>query len=101
MEIMQLSYWLYFAQFWVAIGLFLVILEVTDGSAIFFLPLGLAGLLLGLIIYLVEIALIPTTLVPDKWYWIVVYWVSLSVVIAFIISFLKHKRKQNGDINQY
>ena len=101
MEIIQLSYWLYFAQFWVAIGLLFVILEVTDGSAIFFLPLGLAGLTLGLIIYLVEIAFIPTTLVPDKWYWILVYWVSLSVLIAFIISFLRHKRKQNGDINQY
>ena len=101
MEIIQLSYWFYFAQFWVAIGLLLVILEVIDGSAIFFLPLGLAGLILGLIIYLVEIALIPTTLVPDKWYWIIVYWVSLSVVIAFIISLLRHKRKQNGDINKY
>ena len=101
MEIIQLSYWLYFAQFWVAIGLLFVILEVTDGSAIFFLPLGLAGLILGLIIYLVEIAIIPSTLVPDKWYWLIVYWVLLSVVIAFIISFLRKKRKQNGDINQY
>lgn len=101
MEIIQLSYWLYFAQFWVAIGLLFVILEVTDGSAIFFLPLGLAGLMLGLMIYLVEIALIPTTLVPEKWYWLIVYWVLLSVVIAFIISFLRQKRKQNGDINQY
>ena len=101
MEIIQLSYWLYFAQFWVAIGLLFVILEVTDGSAIFFLPLGLAGLILGLIIYLVEIAIIPSTLVPDKWYWLIVYWVLLSVVIAFIISFLRQKRKQNGDINQY
>ena len=77
MELLQLSYWLYLAQFWVAIGLLFVILEVTDGSAIFFLPLGLAGLILGLLIYLVEIALIPANLIPDKWYWIMVFWHSL------------------------
>ena len=101
MELLQLSYWLYLAQFWVAIGLLFVILEVTDGSAIFFLPLGLAGLILGLLIYLVEIALIPANLIPDKWYWIIVFWVILSVVIAYIISFFRQKRKQNNDINQY
>jgi membrane protein implicated in regulation of membrane protease activity len=100
-EILQLGYWFYFAQVWVAIGLLFIILEITDGSAIFFLPLGLAGFILGLILFLVENNFLLPSLVPDKWYWILVSWIILSVIIAFLISFLKKKPKEDSDINQY
>lgn len=101
MEILQLGYWFYFAQVWLAIGLLFIILEITDGSAIFFLPLGLAGLILGLILFLVENDFLQASLVPDKWYWIVASWIILSVIIAFIISMVQKKPKDDSDINQY
>ena len=101
MEILQLGYWFYFAQVWVAIGLFFIILEITDGSAIFFLPMGLAGFILGLILFLVENDFLQASLVPDEWYWIVASWIILSVIIAFIISLVRKKPKEDSDINQY
>lgn len=101
MEILQLGYWFYFVQVWVAIGLLFIILEITDGSAIFFLPLGLAGFILGPILFLVENDFLQASLVPDKWYWIVASWIILSVIIAFIISMVQKKPKDDSDINQY
>ena len=101
MEILQLGYWFYFAQVWLAIGLLFIILEITDGSAIFFLPLGLAGFILGLILFLVENDFLQASLVLDKWYWIVASWIILSVIIALIISMVQKKPKDDSDINQY
>ena len=101
MEILQLGYWFYFAQVWVAIGLLFIILEITDGSAIFFLPLGLGAFILGLLLFFVENNFLQPSLIPNKWYWILVSWIILSVIIAFIISFLKKKSREDNDINQY
>ena len=43
----SLSYWLYLPQTWIIIGILGILLELTDGSRIFFLPIGLAGLVVS------------------------------------------------------
>lgn len=59
------------------------------------------GFILGLILFLVENDFLQASLVPDKWYWIVASWIILSVIIAFIISMVQKKPKDDSDINQY
>ena len=38
---LQMSIWTFQPQIWVIVGLVFILLEMTDGSAIFFLPMGL------------------------------------------------------------
>ena len=51
---MMLDVLLYSGNIWLIIGLVLAILELTNGSLIFFLPTGASGMITGLILKLQE-----------------------------------------------
>ena len=40
-------FWMFVPQTWVIIAIIAILLELTDGSRIFFLPIGLAALLVA------------------------------------------------------
>ena len=62
---MMLDILLYSGNVWLIIGLLLAILELTNGTLIFFLPTGASGLLTGLILKLQESEALPILL--DSW----------------------------------
>ena len=75
----------------IIIGIIFILLELTDGSAIFFLPLGIGSLILSLYIYLCNIELISESLILETWYFALVVWAILSLITSILIS-LARKR---------
>ena len=51
---LSLSYWFFLKEFWIIIGIIFIILEVLDGSLIFFLPIGFGSFLNAIILFLKE-----------------------------------------------
>jgi membrane-bound ClpP family serine protease len=103
---LQLTYWAFQPQVWVIIGIAFILLEITDGSAIFFLPLGISAELMAILIYLVNTSIVPHTLIPAAWYWLLVYWICFAVFVTFImIKVRKHKGTKaaagGDDVNDY
>jgi len=97
-----LNIWLLQFEIWIIIGIILILLELTDGSAIFFLPLGIGSFILSLYLYLCNTELISETLIINSWYILLVAWAILSLITSIIIS-LARKRysNENPDINDY
>ena len=62
---MMLDILLYSGNVWLIIGLLLAILELTNGTLIFFLPTGASGLLTGLVLKMQESGSLPILL--DSW----------------------------------
>ena len=62
---MMLDILLYSGNIWLMIGLLLAILELTNGTLIFFLPTGASGLLTGLVLKMQESGSLPILL--DSW----------------------------------
>jgi len=98
---LALTYWLYMYQVWLIIGVGLVAMEIVDGSAIFFLPLGLAALGVTSLLFLNDLEIIPVNFVPNAWYWLLAIWIALAVLMSFLISFRKSKKNKNDDVNIY
>jgi|TARA_B110000305_G_scaffold28294_1_gene26422 membrane protein implicated in regulation of membrane protease activity len=103
---LQMSIWTFQPQIWVIVGLVFILLEMTDGSAIFFLPMGLSAQIVALWIYLFNESVIPLGWLPSSWYWLLVYWMILSVLTALLLSRAKKYRRSEDplsdeDINNY
>lgn len=96
----QLTYWLFLLQVWVIIGLIFVGLEVTDGSAIFFLPMGISAALMATLIFLVDNSIVPLDYLPTTWYWLLACWAIVSVMSSLALS-TRRKQKKDDDINSY
>jgi membrane protein implicated in regulation of membrane protease activity len=97
-----ISVWLLQFEIWIIIGIIFILLELTDGSAIFFLPLGIGSLILSFYIYLCNIQIIHESLIIDTWYIALVSWAILSLITSLLISLLRKKySKENPDINDY
>ena len=62
---MMLDILLYSGNVWLIIGLLLAILELTNGTLIFFLPTGASGLITGLVLKMQESGSLPILL--DSW----------------------------------
>lgn len=101
----SLSYWLFIPEVWIILGIILIVLEVTmDGSMAIFLPLGLAALLNGLIIYLQETAALgANTILLDRWENTLISYALLSIVFTLALRFfVRHKRTDTTpDVNDY
>ena len=103
---LSLSYWLYLPQFWVIAGILFVLFELADGSAIFLLPMGAGSFLIAALLYAGDREIIPLGLIPEVWYWLLVYWITASVGLVFPIRLLnkrssKRQSSANDDINNY
>ena len=94
--------WSLFYQTWVMLGIAFILLELIDGSNIFFLPLGIGSLLVSIFLYLSIHDFVAESLILDSWYEVLVLWVVLSLVVSiFIAKFWKKKSDPNNDINNY
>ena len=98
----MISIWLLQFEIWIIIGIVFIILELTDGSAIFFLPLGIGSLILSFYMYLCNVGIIHKYIIIDTWYLALVIWAILSLITSLIISLLRKKYlNHNPDINDY
>ena len=98
----MISIWLLQFEIWIIIGIIFILLELTDGSAIFFLPLGIGSLILSLYIYLCNIELISESLILETWYFALVVWAILSLITYVLISLARKKySNETTDINDY
>ena len=93
-------------EIWLIFGLILILGELLDGSAIFFLPLGVGAVLLSLWLYLFNEGVIPASWMSAEWYVTLLIWAVLALLTAVMISNWKKMKAQNNkdadkDINDY
>ena len=90
---------LYSGNIWLMIGLLLAILELTNGTLIFFLPTGVSGLLTGLILKLQESGSLP--ILVDSWSGALTIWAILSLILSLALNFIVRRKETSEDINDY
>ncbi|MGC6535853.1 MAG: hypothetical protein ACON44_00655 [Candidatus Puniceispirillaceae bacterium] len=94
-------------EIWLIFGLVLLLLELTDGSAIFFLPMAIGAALLAVWIYLFNASFIPSGWLSANWYVTFLLWACLSFGAAIMISNAKKRRRlskkseEGDDVNDY
>lgn len=95
----------YVFQIWIIIGIALIVLEMFDTSTLFFLPLGLAGLVISGWLYLTEIEVMPISLMPQKWFWLVFVWAMFGLCFTIVLTIFRrlgfYGQKGEHDINEY
>tara|TARA_B100000678_G_scaffold66536_1_gene54533 strand:+ start:399 stop:689 length:291 start_codon:yes stop_codon:yes gene_type:complete len=96
---MMLDILLYSGNIWLMIGLLLAILELTNGTLIFFLPTGVSGLLTGLILKLQESGSLP--ILVDSWSGALTLWAILSLILSLALNFIVKRKETSEDINDY
>ena len=97
-----MEYWILLYQTWIIVAILFILLELTDGSTIFFLPLGIGSLFVSLFLYLLEKEMVPEFLILNTWYQILVLWAIISIFISiFLARFWNKKLDTNDDINNY
>lgn len=103
---LTLSYWLYQPQFWVIVAILFILLELLDGSAIFMLPMAIGALVVAALLFAVDRGMVPFELIPDAWYWLLVYWITAAVFLVVPLRLLNKRRSRSqmdadDDINTY
>jgi len=90
---------LFSGNIWLIIGLVLAIIELTSGTLIFFLPMGLSGLLTGMLLKLQESESI-SNLISD-WTSALIFWAVLSLILSLMLNLLVKKKDTVKDVNDY
>ena len=96
---MMIDILLYSGNIWLIIGLILAILELTNGSLIFFLPTGASGMITGLILKLQENESLPILL--DDWAGSLTLWAILSLILSLGLNYIVRRKETSDDINNY
>jgi membrane protein implicated in regulation of membrane protease activity len=95
------TYWLFLSQIWLLLGFLFILLELTDGSAIFFLPMGIGSFIIALLLYAVSNNYLPVSALPNTWYWLLVIWMIASLIISVALATIRRRNSKNSDINEY
>ena len=90
---------LFSGNIWLTIGLVLAIIELTSGTLIFFLPMGLSGLFTGILLKLQESESI-SNLISD-WTSALIFWAVLSLILSLMLNLLVKKKDTVKDVNDY
>tara|TARA_B100000035_G_scaffold310249_1_gene317744 strand:- start:61 stop:360 length:300 start_codon:yes stop_codon:yes gene_type:complete len=83
---------------WLVIGLVLCILELSSGNLVFFLPMGVSGLLVGIFLKVQESYSFSFI---DDWAWAATIWAILALALSLILNKIMKPDDNNKDINQY
>jgi membrane protein implicated in regulation of membrane protease activity len=90
---------LFSGNIWLIIGLTFAIIELTSGTLIFFLPMGLSGLFTGMLLKLQESESI-SNLISD-WTSALIFWAVLSLILSLMLNLLVKKKDTVKDVNDY
>ena len=99
-------FWMFVPQIWVIIAIIAILLELTDGSRIFFLPIGVAALLVAAHLQMTFSNIISASLLPETWYWLAMEWMIIAAAISVLLASYrrmmpKSKNPEDDDINSY
>ena len=72
--------WLFYYQIWIIIGVIFLFLELTDGSLIICLPLGISAFLISFFVFISNNHLI------NDWYILLFLWAILSVIASYLLT---------------
>ena len=88
---------------WSILGLILIVLELTDGSKIFFLPFGLASIANGILIYFQNNGSFNEIIILKYWHSPLISVGLLAIAFALILRLLSSQKKDDdsSDINEY
>jgi membrane protein implicated in regulation of membrane protease activity len=82
---------------WLVIGTLLIIVEIFVGSLVLFLPVGIAGMCVGVIF---KLQINFDFIIISSWAYALVLWGIISLILSLLIQ--KYFKKENGkDINSY
>lgn len=102
-----ISFWMYVPLVWVIIAIIAVLLELTDGSRVFFLPIGLAALVVAAHLQLVFTNIVSSSLLPEAWYWLGMEWMIVAAAISVLLVVFRTQMmpgdaaSDDEDINRY
>lgn len=97
----SLSYWFFQPQFWLIVGILLVIIDIFLLGSSFLLPIGISALILSVLVYF-DSSNVWEFQLFDTWRKILLYFGIFSVASIFIIKiFIKVRGDKGKDINQY
>jgi len=87
-------------QFWIIVGIIFLVLELFDGSTIFFFPLSLSSFSVSGYVFISEKASMSFISILDTWYELVFLWAFLGLLISLILVKF-WKKSDDDDINKY
>tara|TARA_B100001564_G_scaffold345184_1_gene343553 strand:+ start:1488 stop:1775 length:288 start_codon:yes stop_codon:yes gene_type:complete len=90
---------LFSGNVWLIIGLVLAIIELTNGTLIVFLPMGVSGLFIGLLLKLQENGTLSNLI--DSWSSALIFWAVVSLALSFLLNFIVKKKQVTKDVNDY
>ena len=90
---------LFSGNIWLIIGLVLAIIELTSGTLIFFLPMGVSGLITGTLLKLQESESISVLI--NDWTAALIFWAFLSLLLSLMLNLLVKKKDSVKDVNDY
>ena len=90
---------LFSANAWLIIGLILAIIELTNGTLIIFLPMGVSGLFTGLLLKLQENGTLSNLI--DSWSSALIFWAVVSLGLSLLLNYIVKKKEITKDINDY
>jgi len=90
---------LFSANVWLIIGLILAIIELTNGTLIIFLPMGVSGLFTGLLLKLQENGTLSNLI--DSWSSALIFWAVVSLGLSLLLNYIVKKKQITKDINDY
>ncbi|MDA9930106.1 hypothetical protein N9E91_02570 [Alphaproteobacteria bacterium] len=100
-----LGYWLFLPQIWVIMAILFLLLELTDGSRVFFLPISLASVVIALLIFLQNAGVIASGILPDKWYWMLAICMVLALMFSLPMTRIRKQKikdeMDSDDVNNY
>ena len=102
-----ISFWMYVPLVWVIIAIIAVLLELTDGSRVFFLPIGLAALVVAAHLQLVFTNIVSSSLLPEALYWLAMEWMIVAAAISVLLVVFRTQMmpgdaaSDDEDINRY
>lgn len=97
-----LSYWLFQPEVWIIFGIILVIVDIMVGFGLIILPVGVAALLVGVILYGNSQQLFGDANLFPSWRIVLIWFAALSIVALGLIRLVFQRSKSNGDdINKY
>jgi len=90
---------LFSGNVWLIIGLILAIIELSSGTLIVFLPMGVSGLLTGLLLKLQENGTLSNLI--DSWSSALIFWAVVSLALSLLLNFIVKKKQATKDVNDY
>ena len=90
---------LFSGNVWLIIGLILAIIELSNGTLIFFLPMGVSGLLTGLLLKLQENGTLSNLI--ESWSSALIFWAVVSLGLSLLLNFIVKKKQVTKDVNDY